>query len=162
MNIVKLFVDSRDRSVVDYPNSNRFRVRLQTPITNVVRIGLGSAVIPNIAGDIYPYVAVTTDLFLRGAIFPANMQQYPAGTIGIVPNPSPTDRYLRYDDEGDSFVWQSAAAQNIPRLQEFEISLMTYGGLGASPILFPYVAYAPAKFPEWHCTLKVETRDVRY
>lgn len=160
MNITKLFIDSRSRNHVDFPNSNRFRVYLQQPITNVRKIILGDAVIPNISGDIYPYVAVVTDLFLRGPIFPAAMQQYPAGTVGIIFNNIPTDKELYYSDEGDGFIWESEAPGGIPRLQELELSLMTHGGLAAPPILFPYVAYAPGKYPEWNCTLKIVSKNV--
>lgn len=152
---MKLFIASRCRDTTVYPNPNRFRVYLPSPIYRVSRISLGNAVIPNITlADPYPYVAIVTDLFTRGIAVPAEMQQYPAGTIGFVFNDQPAVSFMMYADEGNAATWQTETAGVIARLQEFEISLMAFGSTTSPPVLYPLTAYAPGKFPEWCCTLK--------
>lgn len=146
--VVKLYINSRDRDTAVYPNPNRFRVYLLQPLCAVKKITLGGAIIPSTGS--YPYVVIASDLYLRGVEFPTQMAQYPAGILGIVLNNSPTEKFMRYNDEGNGSTWEAVAPGVIPRLQEFEISLLADGAL------YPLVPYAPGKYPEWSCVLKIE------
>lgn len=141
----RIFIDSRDRNRIAYPNANRFTLNMATPIRAVKYIVLMNAKIPIVAG--YSYVAVVLSNFGDRVLMQTKESPgWPSGTLAIIPLVEHAigcgyAYYQGVNDGSASDGWRFDIPQGLPQLTKLDISLYCWAWdpvlASAETVLYP-------------------------
>lgn len=133
VTLKRLFVDSRDRNRVHYPNPSDFRMSMTIPLKNVKSVTLTNAKIPIIQGSEYAAI-VLTSLKDRTLYLPKESPGLPSGVLAIVPlipyvqgaNYAYYTSSTNQKSGGSQGGWRVAFPQGMPMLNELHFQIFTW------------------------------------
>lgn len=132
-----VFFDSRARDLTLYPNPNRFKITLASPIRNVRNIYLANLLIPNANSATNWIFAVTIDKFGTDLMRTYGVPGFPNGVVGVFRAFDPTNPWVLYRASDDEHSSKIEFTGGIPRLQDFELSIVTVDEVGGVSITLP-------------------------
>ena len=147
-SLQRIFIDSRDRDRLRFPNPSDFRQTLTVPLRAVRSITLTNAQIP-LTGN-QPYVAIVLrNLKDRTLTLPREHPGFPPGVLAVIPLVLPYGGapYVLYSGQtgqrtgGSAWGWRIHFPQGLPQLRDLHVQLLTWSSVAGNPTTAQTVAY---------------------
>lgn len=158
----KIYVDSRCRAWPVHPNGNSFQIDLVRPIKNIKRVEILQATIPVYRAATWQEENKSAAIRIVGAyrrdveqVLPL---QFASDTPAVIPLATANASafvYTFYQESQDAGLWKSDADTSIPRVDRFDISLVTVDPTTRVVTPYPLPDDGFAVYQNWSCVIEV-------